>query len=486
LAVWTVSGCGDKKTTVTCEPACPAGTHCAESGCVIDQAASDAAVATGADLTAGCFPACGGDTPHCNAQNLCVPCITDDHCPIGSVCKALGPTTVCIAGCKDDGRCGGGSLKCCDGQCTDESTDPSNCGACGTACMAAHGAPACVAGGCTTGACAAGWKDCNASSQDGCEVNTGIDPNNCGACGTTCTIANALPGCSGSCYIAACSFGWDDCNAESGDGCEQNVVDDPKNCGACGNSCSDPPHGKITCQNAGCVLASCVNGFSDCDGNPANGCEVATGTDNSNCGACGNVCGQGLVCRNGACTCPACNFPNAKSRCANNQCILGDCLPGWGDCNKVAKDGCEVDLTADANNCNGCGNACPPDAPYCLDSQCSMGCLGGMPAPDACTTGTDLETASPWIVCAADCKGAYIAANNGGNYHALQICQTLGYSKLGSYGGTCGTVCGFCKDWANASCMNPQPNPHFDGGGNQGMDGFGIILANTVQWQCLP
>jgi hypothetical protein len=35
------------------------------------------------------------------------------------------------------------------------------------------------------------------------------------------------------------------------------------------------------------VLA-CNVGFADCDGNPANGCEVNTRTDVNNCGGCGN------------------------------------------------------------------------------------------------------------------------------------------------------------------------------------------------------
>ena len=373
VAVVTLSGCGDKKTTVTCEPACPVGTHCAASGCVVDQTTTDAAVAIPADLTAGCFPACGGDTPHCNAENLCVPCITDDHCPTGSICKPLGPTTVCVAGCKDDGRCGGGSQRCCDGQCTDQSSDPDNCGACGTACVAVHGAPACVAGSCTTGACAAGWKDCNASSQDGCEVNTSLDPQNCGSCGTACSIANSLPGCSGSCYIAACQFGWGDCDTEVSNGCELSLLADPHNCGGCGVSCPTVPHAKNECRNASCVLTACANGFADCDGAPGNGCETTSASDPANCGSCGNVCDKGLVCRNGACTCPQCNFPNAASRCINNVCAMGKCNAGFADCNADPKDGCEVDLTTDANNCSACGTICDPMTPACVDSQCVVG-----------------------------------------------------------------------------------------------------------------
>jgi hypothetical protein len=51
----------------------------------------------------------------------------------------------------------------------------SNCGACGSACEAAHGTPsACTAGKCAYSACASGWSDCDKAGADtnGCECHT--------------------------------------------------------------------------------------------------------------------------------------------------------------------------------------------------------------------------------------------------------------------------------------------------------------------------
>src|SRR5579864_3369512 len=45
----------------------------------------------------------------------------------------------------------------------------------------------------------------------------------------------------------------------------------------------------------------CPAGFADCDGNPANGCEVNLNTDSQNCGACGISCPSGSHCQNGTC-----------------------------------------------------------------------------------------------------------------------------------------------------------------------------------------
>jgi hypothetical protein len=112
----------------------------------------------------------------------------------------------------------------------DLATDPNNCGACGHVCVlpssleggadaAADGASeaggggdggsgpgtsagtlvaACMASACTVG-CATGHADCNGTLADGCEVEVLADPKNCGACGVTCG--------SQACDAGACPYG---------------------------------------------------------------------------------------------------------------------------------------------------------------------------------------------------------------------------------------------------------------------------------------
>ena len=166
----------------------------------------------------------------------------------------------------------------------------------------------------------------------------------------------------------------------------------------------------------------------------------------------------------------------------NNQCIFAGCNPGFLDCNNNQADGCEVNINDDAMNCGSCGNVCPPAMPGCNNGVCAMGCLNGKMPPRACQAGQDPVNMSNWVVCTADCMTAWISANTSGNFHAAKICMNLGYSKLGSYGGTCGNVCGYCQ--GNTSCMAPGMM-HFDNAGNCGMDANGPILCSTVMWQCL-
>ncbi len=45
----------------------------------------------------------------------------------------------------------------------------------------------------------------------------------------------------------------------------------------------------------------CPRGYTDCDGDPSNGCEVALSDDATNCGACGAVCVAGHRCSAGVC-----------------------------------------------------------------------------------------------------------------------------------------------------------------------------------------
>ncbi len=118
--------------------------------------------------------------------------------------------------------------------------------------------------------------------------------------------------------------------------------------------------------------------------------------------------------------------------------------------------------------------------------QTNGGCLmNGKNPPPACTSGQDPETFSPYVICSSACNAAWIANANsdGGFYHALQICQTFGDSTLGQFGGTCGSVCGYCQ--GGTSCKMNGP-PTFDGSGNDcGSDEIGPILCETVPWQCL-
>jgi alpha-tubulin suppressor-like RCC1 family protein len=64
-------------------------------------------------------------------------------------------------------------------------------------------------------------------------------------------------------------------------------------------------------------------------------------------------------------------LPNAEVACVGGAPAIVRCTPGYENCNAMAPDGCEVQLTSDLANCGFCGNACPTFA------GTAMACAGG-------------------------------------------------------------------------------------------------------------
>jgi hypothetical protein len=54
------------------------------------------------------------------------------------------------------------------------------------------------------------------------------------------------------------------------------------------------------CELGACTFG-CADGHTDCDGEPANGCETNTDADRASCGACGRACGITELCEAGRC-----------------------------------------------------------------------------------------------------------------------------------------------------------------------------------------
>jgi hypothetical protein len=176
------------------------------------------------------------------------------------------------------------------------------------------------------------YADCDGRANNGCETNTQTDVNNCGACGTRCSLPNATSACvNSSCQVSACSAGSSDCDANPANGCEIRIQTDPHNCGVCGRECQFP-NATTGCAMGNCTIAACSAGYNDCDNIPMNGCEIRIQTDPRNCGACGRVC----------------QLPNATTTCANGSCAIASCSAGYLDCNGMPNDGCETH----ANSCS--------------------------------------------------------------------------------------------------------------------------------------
>ncbi len=335
-------GCG-----ATCAPAHATG-RCSMGRCAVAACAPGFADCNG-DPTDGCEVNLQSDPGHCGA--------------CGMVCTVAGGTPACTAGVCGIGMCAPGRAHCagsgaaCE---TDITSDPANCGGCGTACALPHATAACTGGACAVMACDTGWGDCNGVASDGCETNLTTDPVHCGTCAGVCALPHATPAClAGACAVAACDSGYADCNGAASDGCEVNLGSDPTHCGGCGTACA-LAHAVQACAGGRCVIASCLPGYANCTGNPADGCSVNTAGDPSNCGACGH----------------GCVLPHVTSAgCTAGSCTVGVCQTGWGDCNGNPADGCEANLATDPANCGGCGVR-PTQTCDLRDDTCSGRCEG--------------------------------------------------------------------------------------------------------------
>jgi hypothetical protein len=385
-------GCGD--------PFCsPCGLANADAGC--DDAACSLLACndgwTDCDLNPanGCESDINSDPLNCGACNA--PCTTLPNMTatcVGGTCSA----PACVIGYQD---C---NLDMSDGCEVNTTTDPAHCGVCSNVCQP----PANSTGTCASSQCGftcnAGFQDCNSNSADGCEQNLQSSVTSCGTCGNVCTTPNATPACNaGNCAVGTCDGTWTNCNASAADGCEVDTQTSLSDCGTCGNACNGN-NGLASCALGVCSI-TCNAGYSNCDGALGNGCEIHTSADNANCGGCGTVC----------------SFPNATPTCSNGSCQIGSCSAGWGNCNASAADGCEVPLNT-PSNCGLCGAVCAPAN-----------------ATSTCATGTCKISA-----CAANWGNCDAVTSNG--------CET-NLLTTKAHCGSCSIACNGNKQCNNGVCI---------------------------------
>ncbi len=118
------------------------------------------------------------------------------------------------------------------------------------------------------------------------------------------------------------------CGAECVD-----LQSDPYNCGSCGRTCV-VANGEAECHQGECAMGSCDEGWGDCDGNTATGCEaeidcVEGASCNSSCDSSGT-----LDCSD-ACA-PVCQLPSETCNLVDDNCD--------GTCDEGAIAGCRVGI----------------------------------------------------------------------------------------------------------------------------------------------
>jgi hypothetical protein len=159
-------------------------------------------------------PGTGGGSAGLPDLGMCTDAL-DCVLPAGSCLEVLGE---CVDGLCEHGAAAPGAT-CDDG---DPCTSADACDGEGVCYGIAIdcGTGECVDGECTGGDCPAGFADCNADTNDGCEVQLGTDTD-CGGCGDGCNgAANADASCEGGICAFQCQAPYDNCDGDWGNGCE--------------------------------------------------------------------------------------------------------------------------------------------------------------------------------------------------------------------------------------------------------------------------
>ncbi len=399
------------------------GTRCA-AGCNDD--GDCAALASGLDGgTMGGDAGDGGSSAlglRClTTTRACVECITDAHCRAGSLCVG----NLCAPGCNESRACPTG-LTCCTGACIDAQSNIANCGACGTRCAGPNAVPACLNGNCTISMCAAGFEDCDMRLDNGCEVDTRTSLSHCGGCGRVCAARpNATASCDAGTCRHTCATGFADCDGDPANGCEVDLRASTSHCGACGARC-DPSNGVAACRAGVCAIERCNATHGDCDGNVTNGCETDLRVAVLHCGMCGTSCPSQT---------------NASPTCVAGACATV-CTSGFQDCDGVTANGCEADLRTSVDNCGACGRACRP-------AGGSGVCMGGVCSVRACDAGR------------ADCDGDPSNGCEADTTRDLRACGMCGVacpSPAGSVATCASGTCSFTCNTGLANCDGVASN----------------------------
>ena len=333
-----------------------------------------------------------------------------------------------------------------------------------------------------------GGETCKSPQQvcEGACVDPRFDPKNCGACGNACTDGKVC--FEGICEVS-CPAGSEKCALEGAGGgaalsvCA-NVAVDRNHCGACGTKC---PAAEV-CTESACAL-ECAGGATKCDAKDGPVC-VDTMVDALNCGGCAAACEPGFACVSGAC----------KTVCVAGTTVCSVPVPGGG-----AGGGGGAGSTSSAGGAGGLGGAGG------AGGAGGMGGAGGAPAPmvmDICVD-TQLdprhcgncETACPkgkacqGGQCLTDCVGgtSKCADENDDDVCVKLLsdekycgtCTNACAPKTTCVGGVCEVACQGGSTECGGTCVNTANDPAHCGGCGMACTGGKVCQDKQCVLKCV-
>lgn len=200
--------------------------------------------------------------------------------------------------------------------------------------------------------------ECDDDRDCGGDRHCDVDSGTCHACitdahceaGEVCRAGGCTPGCSAT---QPCPGALACCD----DACVD-LLGDTANCGGCAVACA-PSHAQGLCDGGVCMIASCDDGYDDCNDAANDGCEIA--------GTCMCTPGQAYACYTGALATQGVGVcADGQQTCNAEGTALGPCvgqvLPALEVCGNAADDDCDgsvdEDPDLDGDGWTACGGDC--------------------------------------------------------------------------------------------------------------------------------